>query len=87
MKPKIRGWKEGTLSEDLRSIGGGAVHRKGDRVRYKRHKSIGDDRLVSDYQWYYLDLNNFNLIRDRRLLIEEERNTNAARRAKPSIIL
>lgn len=71
MKPKLRGWKEGVMKEDLRSAGGGHVHKKGDKVRYKKMKSIGDDRLVSQYQWHYLDLNNYNLIRSHRLHIEE----------------
>lgn len=73
MKPKWKGWKEGIITEDLMAVGG-TVHRKGSIVRYKRFKSIGDDKLVSEYQWHYLDQNNFNLVRHYKLLIDENKN-------------
>lgn len=71
MKPKIRGWKEGIMKEELRSVGGSTIHKKGDTVRYKKVRTVGDDRQYWDYEYHYLDLNNFNLIRSNRLHIEE----------------
>jgi hypothetical protein len=71
MKPKIRGWKEGVMKENLSSMGG-FVHRKGTTVRYKRHKEYDSDSFwTGEYQWYYLDTDNMNLIRASELLIEE----------------
>lgn len=73
MKPILKGWKEGIITEDLISVGG-FMYKKGSIVRYKKHRSLGDDRLVSEYQWYYLDQNNYNLIRHYKLLIDENKN-------------
>lgn len=78
MKPKWRGWKEGIITEDLQS-GGSAMankppeHRKGDRVRYKRHKEYDSesDFWTGKYEWHYLDLNNYNLVRTSEFLIKE----------------
>ena len=36
IEPKRRGWKEGVLTEELRSLGG--THKKGAVVRYKKHR-------------------------------------------------
>lgn len=72
MKPKIRGWKEGIMSQDLNGFG--YTHKKGDIVRYKRVKSQVDSdgfRLTA-YEWHYTDTNNFNLIRTIRKTIEGE---------------
>lgn len=71
IKPKLKGWKEGTLTKTLRSLGG-TIHSKGSIVRYKRFKAVDDDRLLGEYEWHYLDQTNYNLIRSRELLIEEE---------------
>lgn len=71
IKPKIRGWKEGVITEDLMSVGG-TVHRKGSIVRYKRCKTIEDDRVLGKYEWHYLDQSNFNLIRSHELLVDED---------------
>jgi hypothetical protein len=69
MKPKIRGWKEGIIIEDLRSMGG-FIHRKGSTVRYKRHKDYDSDGYwTGKYEWHYLDTENYNLIRSDELLI------------------
>ena len=38
MKPKLKGWKEGVMTEDL--IGFGCKHTKGSTVRYKRYKQL-----------------------------------------------
>ena len=70
MKPKIRGWKEGVLKEDLNSMGSFS-YKKGDTVRYKKCRTIGKDKSYSDYEYHYTDLNNFNLIRCSKFLIEE----------------
>lgn len=34
--------------------------------------NVDDDRLLGEYEWHYLDQTNYNLIRSRELLIEEE---------------
>lgn len=71
MKPKIRGWKEGVITQDLRSMGG-FTHRKGSTVRYKRHKEYDSDGYwTGEYQWYYVDTDNYNLIRTSELLVDE----------------
>jgi len=76
MKKKIRGWKEGILIQDLRSYGAAMVgksteHKKGDMVRYKRFKSFRDDTWTGEYEWHYMDLNNYNLVRSGTLLIKD----------------
>lgn len=73
MKPKLRGWKEGIITRDLRSAGGG-MHKKGSLVRYKRKKTIEDSDgfRLTKYEWHYLDENNYNLIRSIELTIEGE---------------
>jgi len=71
MKQKIRGWKEGVITQDLRSMGG-FTHRKGSTVRYKRHKEYDSDSYwTGEYQWYYVDTENNNLIRTSELLVNE----------------
>ncbi len=72
MKPKIRGYKEGTMSEDLRSFN--SIHKKGDAVRYRLLNKVPDEagRIFGKRrEYHYLDLNNMNLIRSERLLIKE----------------
>lgn len=71
MKTKIRGWKEGILSEDLRSIGG-TMHKKGSTVRYRRFRELDTETgfYTDNYEWHYLDTENYNLIRSHELLIE-----------------
>jgi hypothetical protein len=73
MSKKIRGYKEGVLSKNLTSVGGGG-HKKGDTVRYKKFKGVrqNDGFLFSDYEYHYLDTNNYNLVRTTKLLIEGE---------------
>ncbi len=69
---KWRGWKEGVLSEDLKSIGGGFVHKKGSVVRYRKKKVYGENMCWGGkYEYHYLDLNNFNLVRTSEFLIIE----------------
>jgi len=85
IEPKRRGWKEGVLTEELRSLGG--THKKGAVVRYKKHRlrEIKESwdckkqvfvartlRWEGKYEWHYLDQQNLNLIRSTRFLIEEE---------------
>lgn len=72
MKPKIRGWKEGVLKEDLKSVGG-TILKKGSIVRYRRFKVYETETgyWTGEYEWHYLDQNNFNLIRESDLLIEK----------------
>lgn len=71
MKPKQKGWKEGIISEDLKSLGG-ITHKKGSLVRYKRVKTIKDKDgfKLTDYEWHYIDENNYNLVRTNKLIIE-----------------
>jgi hypothetical protein len=68
---KERGWNEGLLSEDLTN-GHGFTHKKGSVVRYKRKKTISDKYglKLTEYEWWYLDENNRNLIRTKSRLIE-----------------
>ncbi len=77
MKPKWGGWKEGIISKDLGSAGnalGGksTEHKKGDLVRYKRYKVFESERMTwtGQYEWHYLDLNNYNLVRSPDFIIE-----------------
>lgn len=71
MKLKIRGWKEGIMIRDLKSCGD-FVHRKGDLVRYKRKHIITPGKQWNgEYEYHYLDLNNYNLIRSTILYVEE----------------
>jgi hypothetical protein len=73
-KPKkIRGYKEGIITQDLIS-GYGNGFKKGDVVRYRRYKSLADADgfRTSEYEFHYLDENNQNLVRSTRLLIEGE---------------
>lgn len=73
MKEKIRGWKEGILTKTLTSVGGGVKYVKGQTVRYKRHRAVRiDGKRYTDYEWYYTDLENMNLIRSLELVIENE---------------
>ena len=71
MNAKIRGYKEGIISDDLTCPGGS--FRKGTTVRYRRYKTR--DRFGcwdGGFEYYYLDLNNSNLIRSPRLLVDEK---------------
>lgn len=71
IEPKQRGWKEGVICEDLKSIGG-TTHKKGDIVRYKRHKEFDDDNSwTGGFEYHYLNQQNYNLIRCSRLLVKE----------------
>lgn len=72
MEPKWNGWKEGIISEDLRSISGGTGHKKGDTVRYRRKKTIPDrdGMRLTEYEWHYMDTNNYNLVRSWERIIE-----------------
>ena len=71
MKPKIRGWNEGIMSENLTSVGG-YTHKKGSVVRYKRKRVYPDDdgSKLWNYEWHYLDENNYNLVRSDSRTIE-----------------
>ena len=71
MKPKIRGYQEGVLDEEIRSVGGGK-HRKGDVVRWRKYKVYPDKDgyKFSDYEYHVLDIDNYNLIRTTRLKIK-----------------
>lgn len=70
MKPRYKGWKEGIIKEDLKSVGG-TVHKKGSVVRYKRHRVYAENSIwTGEYEWHYVDLNNYNLVRTSELLIE-----------------
>ena len=71
MKPKMHGWKEGVKSEDLNGFGG-VTYKKGDTVRYKRVKTLPnkDGYKMTDYEWHYLDENNYNLVRTTKRIIE-----------------
>ena len=69
VKPKWRGWKEGVMVEDLISVGGTKL-KKGQIVRYKRHKTFDErGRWTNEYEWHYLDQSNYNLIRSHKLHI------------------
>jgi hypothetical protein len=71
MKPKIRGWKEGVLTQDLRAFGGSILY-KGETVRYKRYKSWNDLHCWDGrYEYHYTNLENNCLIRSNELLINE----------------
>lgn len=71
MEPKIRGWKEGIITKDLKSVGGPG-HKEGDIVRYRRFKTYpdADGFKLTDYEWHYVDTNNYNLVRCTELIIE-----------------
>jgi len=74
MKPKIRGYKEGTIIQDLWSLGGGG-HRKGDTVRYRLYNKEpdSDGRIYGKpREYHYLNLDNLGLVRTEELLIKEE---------------
>lgn len=72
IKPKWRGWKEGVLMKDLQSYGG-TILKKGQIVRYKRHKEFDTENScwTGKYEWHYLDQSNYNLIRSNKLLVKE----------------
>lgn len=73
-KPKkIRGYKEGIITQDLIS-GYGNGFKKGDVVRYRRYKTIADADgfRTAQYEFHYLDENNKNLVRSTKLIIEGE---------------
>ena len=73
IKPKMRGWKEGILKQDLNAIGGYG-HKKGDTVRYKRYRVYDPDTMCStnEYEWHYINQQNYNLVRTREFLIQEK---------------
>lgn len=70
-KPKMKGWKEGVIGFDLRSMGGGK-HKAGSTVRYRKYKSYPDkDGYRHSFQEYHvLDLENYNLVRTTKLMID-----------------
>jgi len=70
---KIRGWKEGILTKTLTSVGGSALQ-KGEKVRYRRYKTVKDSEgfRSTEYEWHYLNLENRNLIRTTELTIDGE---------------
>ena len=70
MKTKLRGWNEGIISQDL--VGFGFTHKKGSLVRYKKKRAVRDSDgfRLTEYEWYYLDENNHNLIRTSERIIE-----------------
>jgi hypothetical protein len=74
IQPKMKGWKEGALTEDLRSLGG-TTHKKGSIVRCQRRRTVDtpDGRWDGTYEWYYLDQTNYNLVRSNKFLIEESK--------------
>ncbi len=77
MEPKHRGWKEGIITQDLTSAGTslsgkGPDFKKGDKVRYKRHRVYDEEACwTGEYEWHYLNDDNYNLVRTSRLLIKE----------------
>ena len=73
IKPKRRGWKEGILKRDLRSVGGSG-HKKGDIVRYKLYKVYNPEtkRSTNKHEWHYVNQQNNTLVRTSEFLIEEK---------------
>ncbi|GEM_PF-2560291 len=73
MKQIIRGWKEGELIQELRSVSG-TILKQGQTVRYKKFKSHPDKDgyMFSKHEFHYTDIENSNLIRCTRLLIKGE---------------
>ena len=73
IEPKRRGWKEGVIVEDLISAGG-TIHKKGDTVRYKRCRQYDSDDNTwrGNFEYHYLNQQNYNLIRCSRLLVKEK---------------
>lgn len=71
MQPKQKGWKEGVLSVDLKSYGGGG-HRKGQTVRYKVRRTIpdADGFKHTDFQYWVVNLDNMELVRTSSLKID-----------------
>lgn len=72
IKPKWRGWKEGVITQDLISCGGSS-HKKGDTVRYKRCRRYDyeDNTWRGEFEYHYVNQQNYNLIRCSKLLIKE----------------
>ena len=70
MRNKLKGWSEGIISRDLISFG--YTHKKGSIVRYKRYKTqpYNDGFKLTQYEWHYLDQNNYNLVRTTERIIE-----------------
>lgn len=68
MKSKLKGWKEGVLSNELRSVGG-TVLKKGQTVRYRKFKTI-NEVVLCPHEFHYTDTDNMNLIRCTKLYIE-----------------
>lgn len=68
---KRRGWQEGVITEDLKSVGG-YTHKKGSIVRFKRHRTQPDKDgfKLTKYEWHYLDQNNYNLVRTYERIVE-----------------
>ena len=75
METKRRGWKEGIMTKDLAGFNGNTIHTKGSLVRYRKIRSVpdADGFKHSEFEWHYLDQNNFNLVRTREFLIEDKK--------------
>lgn len=71
IKPKTRGWSEGIMKEDLRSVGG-TTHKKGSIVRYRKIKVLDENNCyTSEYEYHYVDQSNYNLVRGGEILLAE----------------
>jgi hypothetical protein len=71
MNPKMKGWKEGVLTQDICAVAGEPMH-KGQTVRYRRYKQYTKSklhRLSGEYEYHYLNEDNMNLIRSTILYI------------------
>lgn len=64
-------YKKGIISQDLRCVSG-FTHKKGSTVYYQRIKTVPDRHgfKLTDYEWYYLDENQKNLVRTTKRIIE-----------------
>lgn len=71
MQPKIRGWKEGVLSENI-SNAYGTTFLKGQLVRYKKikEKNMEFGTWTGNFEYHYVDVDNIGLIRMPKLLID-----------------
>jgi hypothetical protein len=81
MEKKLRGWKEGIITQDLKSWGSAInsskpEHKKGDLVRYKKYKQLDEKGIWNgEYEYHYTNLDNGCLVRTPKLLIEESKLT------------
>ena len=71
MEKKLKGWKEGIIGRDLKSMGG-SKHSTGSTVRYRTYKSYPSDGgyRYSFREYHVIDTNNQNLIRTTTLMID-----------------